>query len=134
MFYKFLYPSLILALFACTSSQPTQTIGPDPTIPAEPGEEISTLVITVIVTNEVAQSLHGIAPASDDSQELLQTIEALGLILVAMHPGINDPSLLPYFTIEVPDSETADRVILQLLQLPAVAGAYVKPPDEPPDY
>ncbi len=90
------------------------------------------LRITVIVTDPVALSLHELAPATDESKELLQSAESLGVTLEPMHPGVKDPTLLPFFTIDVPDMVTAEQVIAQLQQLPAVKGAYIKPPDEPP--
>ena len=90
------------------------------------------LKVTVIVTDNVARSLHGLASPSEESLALLQTASSLGVTLEPLHPGVDDPTLLPYFTIDVPDMETAESVIARLQQLSSLEGAYIKPPDEPP--
>lgn len=90
------------------------------------------LKVTIILTGSTARSLHGLAPGTDESLELLQTAEMLGATLEPLHPGVDDPTLSAYFTANVPDREAAERLITKLQQLPSVEGAYTKPPDEPP--
>ena len=88
--------------------------------------------ITVQVSADVAASLHPGGQPAAKSQELLQTVEDLGVALVPVHPGASDPYLAPYFTIEVPDTETAERTIERLRQSTAVEAAYIKPRDAMP--
>ena len=59
-------------------------------------------------------------------------VEEFGVVLEPLHPDTEDPSLISYFTIEVPDHATADRVIARLLQSKGIEAAYLKPPDELP--
>lgn len=59
-------------------------------------------------------------------------LEDLGVSLDPVHPGAEHPFLAPYFTIEVPDIQTAERVMTQLRRSKAIEAAYVKPPDEKP--
>jgi hypothetical protein len=49
-----------------------------------------------------------------------------------LHPGREDPLLAPYFTVEVPDAATAERVIAGLQNCEAVEAAYLKPPEAMP--
>lgn len=123
---------LALVLFACQASPaPPDPAGPTGA-PDDGGKEVMHLQVTVIVSNGISRSLHGLAPATDESRELVQSVESLGYRLAPMHPGVDDPALMPYFIVEVPDMEAADRVIARLERLQTVEGAYVKPPDEPP--
>jgi hypothetical protein len=59
-------------------------------------------------------------------------LEKLGVELEPMHPGTRDPFLAPYFIVEVPDSETAERIVTHLRQSGAIEAAYIKPLDELP--
>lgn len=88
--------------------------------------------VTVQVSADVAHTLHLRGPPTTESQELLQTTKALGIVLEPVHPGAEDPLLAPYFTVEVPDPATAERVITRLQQSKAIEAAYLKPPDELP--
>lgn len=88
--------------------------------------------ITVQVSVDVARTLHRRGPPTTKSQELFKIVEELGVLLEPMHPGAEDPLLAPYFTVEVPDSTTAERVITHLRQSKAIEAAYLKPPDELP--
>jgi hypothetical protein len=45
---------------------------------------------------------------------------------------VEDPRLASYFTVEVPDHVTAERVISRLQNCEAVEAAYLKPLDEAP--
>ena len=69
---------------------------------------------------------------SPAAARLLDLIAAFGVNLKPMHPGIDDPWLLPYFMIEVNDAVIAQRLILCLLELDEVEAAYLKPMDAPP--
>jgi len=88
--------------------------------------------ITVQVPEAVALALQGRAPRTPTSDDVVRRIAAHGLSLVPMHPGVDDARLATYFVVEVADRETADRVVNELLQSPAVEGAYIKPPDALP--
>lgn len=89
--------------------------------------------ITVQVSADAARALHQRSPPTAESEVLLRIIETFGLALEPMHLDTNDPSLQSYFTVEVEDHATAQRVINGLQQLEAVKAAYVKPPDELPN-
>jgi hypothetical protein len=52
--------------------------------------------------------------------------------VTAVHPRATDPVLSTFFSIDAPDAERAARLASDLLKLPIVEAAYVKPPDEPP--
>jgi hypothetical protein len=88
--------------------------------------------VTVQVSPDVARVLQQEAPPTAESGELLEIVHELGVVLEPVHPGAEDPLLAPYFTVEVPDAETAERVIARLRESGAVEAAYVKPPDELP--
>jgi hypothetical protein len=52
--------------------------------------------------------------------------------LEPVHPGVEDPLLASYFMAEVPDSTTAEWVIIHLRKSKAIEAAYRKPTDELP--
>jgi hypothetical protein len=56
----------------------------------------------------------------------------LGVTFRAMHPDTDDPTLRTYFTVDVPNAASAERVAARLRDSPAIAAAYVKPPDAMP--
>ena len=56
----------------------------------------------------------------------------LGVSLRVMHPNTDDSTLRTYFTVDVPDGTSAEHVAARLRDSPAVAAAYVKPPDAMP--
>ena len=58
--------------------------------------------------------------------------QQLGVVLEPMHHGTADPDLMRYFTVDVPDQATAERVLARLPQSRAVEAAYLKPPDAMP--
>lgn len=89
--------------------------------------------ITVKVSGDIALTLHDPRlPTSEPLEELLKMLEDLGVSLDPVHPGARDPFLVPYFTIEVPDTQTAERVMTQIRRSKAIEATYVKPPDEMP--
>jgi hypothetical protein len=88
--------------------------------------------VTVQVSADVARPLHRRDPPRAESTALVELIEKLGLTLEPMHYGTTDPKLQSYFTVEVPDSTAAQRLIDALQQSEGVVAAYVKPRDELP--
>ena len=88
--------------------------------------------VTIQVSADVARILHQRGAPTTESKELLKKAEELGDLLEPVHPGAEDPLLTPYFTVEVPDSATAERVIAHLRRSAAVEGVYLKSPDELP--
>lgn len=88
--------------------------------------------VTVKVRADVAPALHSGEPATLEAQQLQGTAAELGSSLNALHPQAEDPLLAPWFTVEVPDREAADRTVAALLENEAVEAAYVKPPEELP--
>ena len=56
----------------------------------------------------------------------------LGVSIRPMHPGTDDATLGSYFTVDVPNSTSAEEVAARLRDSPAIAAAYVKPPDAMP--
>jgi hypothetical protein len=74
-------------------------------------------------------------PASEvgsEASELATEIEKLGFQLKPVHPGQTHPLLAPYFMIDVPDSETAQRVIDLLSGNKLVEAAYLQPDEGAP--
>jgi hypothetical protein len=88
--------------------------------------------VTIRLRPDAALTLHGRQPPTSESEELLQTVEQLGMRLEPMHPGAAEPHLASYFTVEVQDPATAERMIARLQHCPAIEAAYLKPPDELP--
>ena len=128
----------VLVLVSCASGG-KPTLSPSAT-PAQledgqkidgTGEETMPIVVTVQLSPDVALALHEQMP-SDESEELLKMLKDLGVTLEPMHPGARDPLLTPFFTVEVPDQATAERVIASLVESEAVEGAYIKPPEALP--
>ncbi|HEY0546891.1 MAG TPA: hypothetical protein VGC91_16040 [Pyrinomonadaceae bacterium] len=79
-----------------------------------------------------AESKQGASQSSSGAAELKKEVEALGLKLEPVHPGQTHPLLAPYFMIEVPDRQTAERVIDRLSQHKIVEAAYLRPEDATP--
>ena len=67
-----------------------------------------------------------------ETKELIDTATELGAQLEPLHPGQTHPLLATYFMTEVPDHETAEKVIDRLSKLKIVEAAYLKPDDELP--
>lgn len=88
--------------------------------------------VNVQVLENVARALPQRNSPTAESEELLRLIETFGLTLEPTHRDTDDPNLQSYFTVEVPDNSTAQRLIARLQQSEAVVAAYVKPPDELP--
>lgn len=90
------------------------------------------MYVTIQLRQDVAIALQQRQLNTPAAQELLKTAQELGVVLKPMHPGARDSYLAPYFTAEVPNSATAERVIKHLQNCEAVEAAYVKPADEMP--
>ena len=94
------------------------------------------MLVVVHVAADTARCLHANATPSDEGtlakvRQLTEIADELGVMLVPTHPGIDDPTLVTHFRVNVPDRATADRVVAVMLQADAVEAAYFKPPDEP---
>ena len=76
-----------------------------------------------------ARSEKGDLQKQSDVSQLIEDVEKLGLKLEPVHPHQTHPLLAPYFMIEVPDRQTAERVIDQLSKNQIVEAAYL-PPEE----
>jgi hypothetical protein len=79
------------------------------------------------VTDEIHRSVRG-----KKSKELKDLEENLGVNLVPIHPGSQDPQLATHFIVEVPDEKSAEELKARLLSSKGVVGAYIKPRDELP--
>jgi len=64
--------------------------------------------------------------------QLIKDVKKLGLKLEPVHPHQTHPLLAPYFMIEVPDRQTAERVIDQLSKNQIVEAAYLHPEESAP--
>ena len=89
------------------------------------------IVVIVQVSPDEALALHEQTPP-DEMKDLLALIKRQGMNLKPVHPGTHDPLLIPFFTVEVPDQSTAERIIAALCESKAVEGAYTKPAEAPP--
>lgn len=88
--------------------------------------------ITVHVRGD-APTTRDIRPSpSPVANEVAQAAKELGVELEPMHPGVEDSSLAQFYTVEVPDTATAEKVIKRLRSCAAVEAAYLKPPDALP--
>jgi hypothetical protein len=88
--------------------------------------------IIVKFSENIAADLQHHQPSSPELEELPKIQRDLGITLEPVHPGVSDPTLASYFTVEVPDEDTAERVVERLKLCKAVDGAYIKPSDELP--
>ena len=88
--------------------------------------------VTIQAAPHVAPMLHGLAPPSADSEEIVSIARAFGGTLEPLHPDTDDPSLQRYFTVDVADEAVASQVLARVRQSSSIAAAYVKPPDEAP--
>jgi hypothetical protein len=121
----------ILMMMTCASCNTSPTPLPTTQI-TSPRKEVLTMKVIIQVSADVARALRQRSPPIAESEELLRIIETLGLRLEPMHHDADDPNLQTYFTVEVQDQATAQRVIDRLQQLEGIEAAYVKPPDELP--
>lgn len=64
--------------------------------------------------------------------QLLREVKKLGLKLEPVHPLQTHPLLTPYFMVDVPDRQTAERVIEKLSKNQIVEAAYLHPEESAP--
>lgn len=89
------------------------------------------MTIILILTETVAQDLRGDAPSSPASEMILGTVNRFDGSIAPTHPGVDDPKLAAFFTVDVQVSD-ADLVAETLRDLEGVEASYVKPPDALP--
>jgi hypothetical protein len=70
--------------------------------------------------------------SNPETERLRKATEELGVRLEPVHPGQTHPLLAPFFMIEVPDKETAEKTIRRLRRFKVVEAAYVKPDEQLP--
>jgi hypothetical protein len=85
--------------------------------------------IIVKVKPEDTQALQQGQAATEGARRLLHTAQELDVTLEPVHPGESDPSLAPYFAIEVADPDQAEKVRARFDSLNTTEAAYLKPPD-----
>jgi len=81
---------------------------------------------------QLGQPKKGASQKKSSASELKKEIEKMGLKLEPIHPGQTHPLLAPYFMIEVPDQQTAERVIDRLTKNKMVEAAYLRPEEAAP--
>jgi hypothetical protein len=87
--------------------------------------------VSVHVRPDVARALHGQAPPTLASEELVDVASRLGVSLEPVHARTSSPELMTQFAVYVPDIETARKVAEALRRTEAVEGAYYTPPASP---
>lgn len=87
--------------------------------------------VTVHVRPDTALKLRE-QQTTPEADEVIQAAKDVGAVLKPMYPDVEDPRLANLFTVEVPDTSTAERVVNRLQNSRAVEAAYLKPPDALP--
>ena len=64
--------------------------------------------------------------------ELESAARELRVAFRALHPGTSDPTLRSYVVVDADDPASAEHIAERLRANPAIAAAYVKPPDAMP--
>jgi hypothetical protein len=90
------------------------------------------MYIVIRLRSDAVDSLQKKIPLSPESEKLLKTIDDFGVVIKAMHPGSTDPLLAPYYLIEAPNQEFAEKIVNRLRTSAVVEAAYIKPLDEAP--
>jgi hypothetical protein len=85
--------------------------------------------VMIKVKPEVSAALQTEQDVTEASSTLLQAAQELGVTLEPVHPGETDPTLAPYFAIEVADHAKAEEVRARFDSIDATEAAYLKPPD-----
>lgn len=86
-------------------------------------------LIVKVYTN-LANAVRLRQKSSAKLKELLDVEKELGIVLKPLHPGTKDRYLSPYFSVQLSDRATAERMISRLQNCKAVEAAYFKPPEE----
>ena len=71
-------------------------------------------------------------PKTSAALAVAGAVKTAGATASQMHPGTADLALAGYFSIDLPDGESAANLAAVLSLLPSVEAAYVKPDDAPP--
>jgi hypothetical protein len=104
-------------------------------------QEVKTIMrVEVQLQPDAALALHnrqagpnrGASETESDAYKLRRDLEKMGLRLEPIHPGQTHPLLAPYFMIEVPDRQSAERVLDHLSKYKIVEAAYLRPEDAAP--
>ena len=85
--------------------------------------------VMIKVKPEVSAELQTEQDITEASSTLLQAAQELGVTLEPVHPGETDPTLAPYFAIEVADPVKAEEVRARFDSIDATEAAYLKPRD-----
>jgi hypothetical protein len=88
--------------------------------------------VNVQLTRSAAETLGSDISRSPEAEEVLRAARRLGVILHPVYPKARSTRQRSQFVIEVPDINTAKRVIGTLSELPATEAVYLKPDDELP--
>ncbi len=72
------------------------------------------------------------SPSKSEIARLLEATAELGVSLAPVHPGQTHQLLVPYFMVETPDREAAEKVINRLQRFGIVEAAYLQPDAQPP--
>jgi hypothetical protein len=88
--------------------------------------------IVVQVRSSDRRSRGGSMGAEAVPAALAQVAADLDASVSPLHPGTSDDELSRWYVIEVSDPAAADQLTAQLLELPSVEAAYVKPQDALP--
>ena len=95
--------------------------------------------VMIQLREDAAMELHqqsgqsiGSSKTETQAEQLLKAASELGVKLEPVHPGQTHPLLAPYFMVETPDRETAEKVINHLNRFEIVEAAYLKPEEQLP--
>lgn len=79
-----------------------------------------------------ARRPHTGSASPSPAARVLALVDEAHATVVPVDPRAADPHLSTFFTIHVPSPEAAARLAFELLGMPSVEAAYVKPSDESP--
>lgn len=80
---------------------------------------------------EAARDLGARKLGTPEAKEVAEAAGEMGVSLEPMHPGVEDPTLAQFFTVQVTD-DAVEQVIERLRNCEAVEAAYIKPPEGTP--
>jgi hypothetical protein len=93
-------------------------------------DNLSNVSLIIKVHPDLANAVHHRQVPNTKLKELLDVEKELGIVLKPIHPGAKDRSLSPYFSVNLSDRATAEKMISRLQKCKAVEAAYFKPPAE----
>jgi hypothetical protein len=73
-----------------------------------------------------------VGPAAEKARAIVELVHRAGSRIAPTHPGVTEPPLSTFFTIEGLDHATLGALAERLRALSGVEAAYVKPADELP--